>query len=741
MARYPTFEEYQKTGNYDEGLERVDTFLEKSPNDVQLLTVKLQLLAAKESDQSSVLDQLLAIQPPIQDLKELNAIEDSILAAQRNEWPVPKSAGPQALKLWDNASKAAGSNMNYKTDLLSLRFSRAIAGDRLADAQNALIQLKALQPKNRVIYMAHAAVTQLLSTDKEDLSSRLALSLARKAMKEKFDEANDLDCRVVGQIFAANGLVDELKPLVGTSFGESKQVYEAVWNSNKDSVNGGPVHHSTNNTATEPLEQEVTVGKENFASLIQADAGLEKVLDFAVQMISLYHRAVTSMKNARRRVRATACFLALSALVRAFEKTNEQHYLLNAAYLTETLLKQDENIHEARMVLVYLYMNLGLGSLALRMFESLKVKEIQHDTVGHALFTGLSLVHPLGTGPTKKDMIDPVQKATRAVGVYTRHEEKLAENQASVLAHGQTGMIFDLQELQNSLRSSVTRRIIHLEQRRLDRLVNSGIGQSVDDFGPRLTACWTMFTDNRDFAATFDYGYNVEKVLYGHEGDIPGRRWILNTLVLDTAWCLACKKEPPVKDVDVLLQEVSQPDIENLKLSSGSHETSVPHRSSCLAGNLACDVVRLLLNLHAESAMVDDNIMAIRKAIERLDVEALLKRNVVLTDGLVDSYAYVDILRIVMKTCDTAGAQLLGHRASFKDLKDQARAALTAIQAHAKEQAKKIKSASVKELMTRNQQIVEAVNAFGSESYDSFHATIAASAVEGWQGVGKIKLP
>ncbi|MGG6498888.1 UNVERIFIED_CONTAM: hypothetical protein NY603_38760, partial [Bacteroidetes bacterium 56_B9] len=68
-----------------------------------------------------------------------------------------------------------------------------------------MIQLKQFQPKNRSIYMAHAAYTQLLSKSKDDLQSKLALGLARKAVSENFDADSSLDCRVAGQIFAIQG--------------------------------------------------------------------------------------------------------------------------------------------------------------------------------------------------------------------------------------------------------------------------------------------------------------------------------------------------------------------------------------------------------------------------------------------------------------------------------------------------------------------------------------------------------
>ena len=127
---------------------------------------------------------------------------------------------------------------------------------------------------------------------------------------------------------------------------------------------------------------------------------------------------------------------------------------------------------------------------------------------------------------SKKDSIDPFKRTAHALEVYTRHEEKLAETEASVLSHGQTGMIFDVRELRARLRSSLTRRTTYLVHRRIDRLVQGSSEEDVGQLGPRVVANWLQYMDNRDFAGTFDYRYNVEKVLHGCNGILPGKHWI-----------------------------------------------------------------------------------------------------------------------------------------------------------------------------------------------------------------------
>ena len=211
MARYPTYDEYRDKPK--KGIAKCDELLKRTPKDIQLLALKSQLFIelGETAKSQATLDQLLAIQPSPRDFSEISLIEDAVVEhLQSNAFPQPLSTGPEMAKLWDAAYKA-GTTTNYKLDLQSLRFSRAIFDNRIQDAQQALIQLKLMAPKNRVFYMAHAIVTQMLSIDSEDLSSRLALMLAKKAVSEKFDEVANLDCRVPGQIFAVQQKKEELK--------------------------------------------------------------------------------------------------------------------------------------------------------------------------------------------------------------------------------------------------------------------------------------------------------------------------------------------------------------------------------------------------------------------------------------------------------------------------------------------------------------------------------------------------
>jgi len=693
MARYPTFEEYQKRGNFAAGIKRCDDLLKRTPTDVQLLTVKLQLSCAANQDAEPILQQLLAIQPPIADLREIVAIEEAIVESSDDVYPRPRTIGPTASKIWDNAFKASKST-NYKLDLQSLRFSRAIIDDRLVDAQQALIQLKVLQPKNRVFYMAHVAITQLLSESKEDLQSRLALSLARKAVAEKFDNVQSLDCRVPGQIFALQNSKQDIDTIGNRSFKESKQVYQALRKDMAVEYNGieAPpqvMPEPRDLSLTDWARSEIEHLKQQFSSLIESSAPSASVQAFTENSIRLFRTMMTQLSESKGREIAEPCFLSISAMVRLFELSGHPHHLLLATFLAEKLLEQDTHIHEARLILVYLYMRLGLGSLAMQFFNSLKVKEIQHE--------------------------------------------------ASVLNNGQTGMILDIHELRQTLRTSVMRRIFVLENRRINRLLECSAEHDEFRISPRITANWLEVTDSRDLEETFDYGYNIERVLHGFRGTIPGQRWILYSLTAESAWCIASGIQAPVIDPENIVKELADValTIEDLHVD-GEPSHSGLSDAECLAGDLALQTLRMLLQLKTESDVLLAAVEMVHKAVHRLNVSTLVATEQHLCERLQDSYVCFDALRTVQKAAGYAQDRAPDCREQMQHLREVARRECMSVQKYAREQSLRTKPANVRSVLSRGESILMALRLAKESDLDPFCERVASSACDGWKGLASI---
>lgn len=757
MARYPTLEEYSKRGNYLDGVKRCDDLLKKNPNDVGLLIVKLQLLCATPASEEkwrAVLDKLAALSPAVQDLAALGAIEDAVISAQADLFPPPTSAGSTVAKLWDVASKSG--TASSRLDILSVRFARAVADNRPLDAQQALIQLKAAQPRNRIVYMAHAAYTQLLSTSEEDLQARLAVMLAKKAITEKFDDEKDLDCRVAGQILAVQGKVADLEAIKDRPrLSESKQVYEALrptLSENTTKVEVSDVDGKPDQSPKDQLVADVARLKKDFTKLLAENSSVDSLKKFTDTAAQKFHNAVTSLKLPQHRGTADLCFLAVSALVKLYTMTSEMNFLLQAAFLTDRLLKHNEHVHEARLILIYLYMRLGLGSLAIELFESLRIKEIQNDTVGHALYTRLALVHPgetaWGTRPATSGKCDPFQRTHTALAIYPRHDDALADTAANVLRHGQTGMLIDLHDLRAHLRTSVARRIACLEHRRIARLTARAPSKAARDdalSGPRVVANWTTTTDNRDFAATFNFGFAVEKALYADDGKeaLPGTRWVLETLTADTVWSLATNQTPLILDPAALLAPTESPNT-----SSSPPAGSLP-AAEAAAAEVSRRALALLLQVtdkadtEAVRSATADSLLA---AVQALPVDALIadpaSSSTSLAEDIPQHILYLDTLRIVL----AVGKFLLQHPKkpnntdAIKSIQEAARAGIQKLEKSARARSAGVASAKVKDRLLADEATRAAmvVVSGGGDGIVAFADKAAKAAVEGWGNVIKV---
>ncbi|KAI7250318.1 hypothetical protein KC343_g1614 [Hortaea werneckii] len=755
MARYPTFEEYEAAGNFSEGIRRCDELLQRSPNDIHLLTTKFKLLSVnpsasspqdQENSSAAVLNHFTTFQTPIRDPSDLCRIEMAVVESQATTYPPPTTAGPQVAKLWENAVKASP-NLNQKLELISTRWERAVFDSRTADMQQTLIQLKALQPRNRVVYMAHAALTQMLSLKAHDLSAKLALGLARKAVSEKFDhEDARLDCRVPGQVFAMQGAREDVEKVEGTRFAGSKQVWEFLRKGlGEQGVNGGEGEKGAAGSdptkaveGKESLPVEIEKSKQQFTTLIRNEAPSSEVRSFAVKAIRLFHTATTS---GARRSPADACFVAISATVRLFEQATSQHFLLHAAYLAESLLRVNEHIHEARLILVYLYMRLGLASLAMKYFDSLNVKEIQNDTVGHVLFTRLSLLHPHPTTVRKKETYDPLKQLRRILDVYVRCEDKLADTEANVLHHGQTGMLFDLHELRESLRFSQTRRLALLEWRRIGRLMRNKCDEHdvLSGMGPLVARNWIEARDNRDFNAAFDFGYNVETVLHGVDGKVPGQAWVAYSLIADSVWSLATGQHALFSsDAEALRDEAAS----RLRDVAGESPPGVtePER---LAGELALQL--LCVFIHAQSKTPDETklsefLTSTTTSLDNLKLQDLLATDDSLAEHLEHHYVFADSVRLIIATCNAiSGKSTTAVSEKCQELQQRAKDFFTKIQRHATEQQVRRKAPGVRQLMAKDDEVWKELQVFGAKEMDAFCEDVAKAAKEGWEGLGRVK--
>ena len=178
-----------------------------------------------------------------------------------------------------------------------------------------------------------------------------------------------------------------------------------------------------------------------------------------------------------------ACYLAVSALIRLYELEDNITYLFQAAYLLETG-PSTETAHPGKVLLVYLETELGLHSMAMQQYASLRVREIQQETMAHSLLTRISVNHPWSLDQRGEASVDPYEIIDNALDMFVSTDKRLATSQTSLMEKGQCDLVFELQDLRDTLARSYTRRMLILEQCRIARLTENPFHSRVLDIRP-----------------------------------------------------------------------------------------------------------------------------------------------------------------------------------------------------------------------------------------------------------------
>lgn len=153
------------------------------------------------------------------------------------------------------------------------------------------------------------------------------------------------------------------------------------------------------------------------------------------------------------------------------EKTPSSE-LIRSAALLEHFCRDSPHNYQILLLLVRIYLLLGAGSIAMKTFGKLSVKQIQNETVGHNLYTRLATIHPHGAPPIVADYKDFIPEAAlgQAIKFYENADRTTTRQRTAGLNLGSYVNVEGAIELQNSLRNSICKRMWVLEARRIDRL-------------------------------------------------------------------------------------------------------------------------------------------------------------------------------------------------------------------------------------------------------------------------------
>ncbi|KAB8246836.1 N-acetyltransferase B complex non catalytic subunit-domain-containing protein [Aspergillus flavus] len=208
--------------------------------------------------------------------------------------------------------------------------------------------------------------------------------------------------------------------------------------------------------------------------------------------------------------------------------------LIRAAAILERLLIDSPHNYQALLLLVRIYLRLGAGSLALKVFSKLSVKQMQFETVAHNLFTRLATIHPHSAPPIEgaeyKDF-NPQSAFVQALNFYRTAEVTTVRHRSNGLDLGSYVNIEGTIELQRRLKYSVCRRMWALDVRRMQRLAGGDPMGRYDE----VAMDPSPVTDQRLFDAFMNCEPTNQPTFEERMrlGPLPREQWVMCTRVTD----------------------------------------------------------------------------------------------------------------------------------------------------------------------------------------------------------------
>ncbi|KAL5342593.1 N-acetyltransferase B complex non catalytic subunit-domain-containing protein [Aspergillus crustosus] len=209
--------------------------------------------------------------------------------------------------------------------------------------------------------------------------------------------------------------------------------------------------------------------------------------------------------------------------------------LVRAAAILERLVVDSPHNYHALLLLVRLYLRLGAGSLALKTFSKMSVKQMQYETIAHNLYTRLATIHPHSAPPIDgaeyKDF-NPQSAFVQAMIFYLSANVTSTRHRTNGLDYGSYVNVEGTIELQKRLKQSICRRMWALEVKRVQRLAGGDPVGRYDE----IARDSSPLIDQRQFDAFMNCetpGQPTFEQLV-RLGPLPQERWVRSAQMTDS---------------------------------------------------------------------------------------------------------------------------------------------------------------------------------------------------------------
>ncbi|PBP18509.1 cytoskeleton organization protein (Dec1) [Diplocarpon rosae] len=155
-------------------------------------------------------------------------------------------------------------------------------------------------------------------------------------------------------------------------------------------------------------------------------------------------------------------------------KMSRTSYLLQATALLESAWMHSKSNFQISLVLVRLYVYLGCGSLAVRAFQRLALKQVQLDTLSYTLFDRISSFHPHPFTHTPDGLAlfrTPIEQLRKHQKLYKNAQEHVAKSVWLSFKHNSYNSVFEIKEVDDKLSRSLARVMSAVEGKKVARLV------------------------------------------------------------------------------------------------------------------------------------------------------------------------------------------------------------------------------------------------------------------------------
>jgi N-terminal acetyltransferase B complex non-catalytic subunit len=150
---------------------------------------------------------------------------------------------------------------------------------------------------------------------------------------------------------------------------------------------------------------------------------------------------------------------------------------LQATALLENAWSHSKYNFQISLLLVRLYSYLGCGSLAMRAYYRLALKQVQLDTLSYTLFDRLSSLHPHPSSQateTSSKTRTPLEHLQKQQKLYKSSRQHITKNSWLSFKHGSYNSIFEMREVSDMLCHTMSAAMSVIESRKVSRLTEPG---------------------------------------------------------------------------------------------------------------------------------------------------------------------------------------------------------------------------------------------------------------------------